>query len=95
LGGLLFDYDTGVISGALIFIKFRLPVFHQGLVVRVVLIGAAVGALSGGKLAVARKARICRGVIDGSTLKEFHFLGCRPDGEDGFYLGPPQRRRGA
>jgi len=57
----LFDYDTGVISGALIFIKFHLPVFHQELVVGVVLIGAAVGALSGGKFAVARKARICRG----------------------------------
>ena len=53
LGGLLFGYDTGVISGALIFIKsqFHLSVFHQELVVSVVLIGAAVGALSGGKLA--------------------------------------------
>src|SRR5580700_1036813 len=55
LGGLLFGYDTGVISGALIFIKaqFQLSVFHQELVVSVVLIGAAVGALSGGKLADA------------------------------------------
>ena len=53
LGGLLFGYDTGVISGALIFIKsqFHLSVFHQELVVSVVLIGAAVGALSGGRLA--------------------------------------------
>src|SRR5215470_4410286 len=55
LGGLLFGYDTGVISGALIFIKsqFYLSVFHQELVVSVVLIGAAVGALSGGRLADA------------------------------------------
>lgn len=55
VGGLLFGYDTGVISGALIFIKaqFQLSVFHQELVVSVVLIGAAVGALSGGELADA------------------------------------------
>ncbi|HEY0702477.1 MAG TPA: MFS transporter, partial [Candidatus Acidoferrales bacterium] len=52
LGGLLFGYDTGVISGALIFIQksFSLSVFHQGLVVSVVLVGAAIGALGGGKL---------------------------------------------
>src|SRR5215831_13590492 len=55
LGGLLFGYDTGVISGALIFIKsqFHLSIFHQELVVSVVLIGAAAGALSGGRLADA------------------------------------------
>lgn len=53
LGGLLFGYDTGVISGALIFIKqqFTLSTFHQELVVSVVLVGAAVASLSGGKLA--------------------------------------------
>ncbi|PYU24402.1 MAG: MFS transporter [Acidobacteria bacterium] len=53
LGGLLFGYDTGVISGALIFIRaqFGLSTFQQELAVSVVLIGAAVGALSGGRLA--------------------------------------------
>lgn len=53
LGGLLFGYDTGVISGALIFIQktFALSTFHQELVVSVVLVGACVGALSGGRLA--------------------------------------------
>ncbi len=53
LGGLLFGYDTGVISGALIFIRqsFALSVFHQEVVVSVVLVGASVGALAGGRLA--------------------------------------------
>jgi len=53
LGGLLFGYDTGVISGALIFIRrsFALSTFHQEVVVSVVLIGASIGALGGGPLA--------------------------------------------
>jgi MFS transporter, SP family, galactose:H+ symporter len=53
LGGLLFGYDTGVISGALIFIRksFALSTFQQEFVVSVVLVGAAIGALSGGRFA--------------------------------------------
>ena len=53
LGGLLFGYDTGVISGALIFIRtqFALTTFQQELVVSVVLVGAAIAALTGGRLA--------------------------------------------
>ena len=53
LGGLLFGYDTGVISGAVIFIKkdFALTTFPQELVVSMVLLGATVGALTGGKFA--------------------------------------------
>src|SRR5437868_8786949 len=53
LGGLLFGYDTGVISGAVIFItkQFGLSAFPEELVVSTVLVGAAVGALTGGRLA--------------------------------------------
>ncbi|HVA67287.1 MAG TPA: sugar porter family MFS transporter [Elusimicrobiota bacterium] len=53
VGGLLFGYDTGVISGALIFIRqrFALTVFHQELVVSVALVGAACASLAGGRLA--------------------------------------------
>ncbi|GGE40153.1 putative metabolite transport protein CsbC [Pullulanibacillus camelliae] len=50
LGGLLYGYDTGVISGALLFIKKDIPLndFMQGFVVSALLIGAIVGSgLSG------------------------------------------------
>src|SRR5271156_3142404 len=50
LGGLLFGYDTGVISGAILFIAraFSLKTQMQELVVSVVLFGAMVGALVAG-----------------------------------------------
>jgi len=53
LGGLLFGYDTGVISGAVIFIRkdFALSTFPQELVVSMVLVGATVGAFTGGRFA--------------------------------------------
>src|SRR5215469_7508510 len=53
LGGLLFGYDTGVIAGALLFIKhdFDLGSFEQGLVVAAVPIGAVVGAAFAGPAA--------------------------------------------
>ena len=53
LGGLLFGYDTGVISGALIFIKrhFSLTTLAEEVVVSGVLLGATIGAIFGGKMA--------------------------------------------
>jgi SP family galactose:H+ symporter-like MFS transporter len=52
LGGLLFGYDTGVIAGALLFIKpdFHLGSFESGLVVSAVPIGAVFGAAISGRL---------------------------------------------
>ena len=52
-GGLLFGYDTGVISGALLFIRedfAPLSPFMEGIIVSTLLVGAVVGALSGGPL---------------------------------------------
>lgn len=47
LGGLLFGYDTGVISGAILFIEkqMHLGSWGQGIVVSGVLLGAMIGSL--------------------------------------------------
>ncbi len=52
LGGLLFGYDTGIIAGALLFIRqdFRLNPLEQGLVVSSLVFGALAGAVTAGYL---------------------------------------------
>ncbi|MGP5072439.1 sugar porter family MFS transporter [Arthrobacter rhombi] len=52
VGGFLFGYDTGVISGALLFINddFSLTPFTEGVVVSSILVGAIIGAVGCGPL---------------------------------------------
>ncbi|MEB5696123.1 MFS transporter [Klebsiella aerogenes] len=52
IGGLCFGYDTGVISGALIFMKndLGLSSLQEGLVTSFLQFGAAIGSVAGGWL---------------------------------------------
>jgi SP family galactose:H+ symporter-like MFS transporter len=67
LGGLLFGYDTGVISGALLFIRqvMSLSPTMQGMVVAIALAGAAIGAATAGYLSDRNGRRL---VILGAGL---------------------------
>jgi sugar porter (SP) family MFS transporter len=74
LGGFLFGYQLGVISGALLFVRedFALGAFAQGALVSAVLLGAMAGSLVGGRLADAvgrRRALIAiAGLFIAATL---------------------------
>jgi MFS family permease len=62
LGGMLFGYDIGVISGAILFVKndFSLSPGLEEIVVSSVLLGSLCGALAGGSLAdrLGRRRRL-------------------------------------
>jgi sugar porter (SP) family MFS transporter len=68
LGGLLFGYDTGVISGALLFIEkdMHASTFEQSAIVGSLLLGAVCGAIAAGYLAAKlgrRRTTIIAGII--------------------------------
>jgi sugar porter (SP) family MFS transporter len=62
LGGVLYGYDMGIIAAAAIFVKssFALSTFMEELVVSIVLIGAMIGAITGGAIAdrIGRRATL-------------------------------------
>jgi sugar porter (SP) family MFS transporter len=72
IGGLMFGYNTAIISGALVFLArdFFLTTFQQELVVSTLLIGAVMGAFTGGLIAgkIGRKKALFLTVI-------FFFIG--------------------
>ncbi|HEY3528619.1 MAG TPA: sugar porter family MFS transporter [Nocardioides sp.] len=76
IGGLLFGYDTGVISGALLFIKSDLNAntFEQQAIVAVLLLGAMFGALISAYIA-DKLSRKWTKVISGSVYV-IGALGC-------------------
>jgi sugar porter (SP) family MFS transporter len=76
IGGLLFGYDTGVISGALLYIKGDLHAntFEQQAIVAVLLLGAMVGAIISG-WAADRLGRKPTKVISG-CIYVIGALGC-------------------
>lgn len=78
LGGFLFGYDTGIISGALMFILQTFPVstMTQAMIVSSVVLGALFGALSSGRLVDrfgSKSMLICMSVtfIIGTVLSTF------------------------
>lgn len=65
LGGILYGFDMGIIAGALLFVResFALSTRMEEVVVSVVLVGAMVGAVTGGSIAdrIGRRATLLWG----------------------------------
>ncbi|WP_455924203.1 sugar porter family MFS transporter [Pseudomonas putida] len=75
-GGLLFGFDTGVINGALLYMKTDLGLtpFTEGLVTSGLLIGAMLGALASGRVSDLKGRR--RSILFMAVLFFIGALGC-------------------